>query len=65
MKSRSFSLARPPFVVIDVADLEPGTYQITPEIIGIPTIIDVSGPIPATIQVTISVTPLPTATTGS
>jgi YbbR domain-containing protein len=52
-------------VVIDVTDLNPGTYQITPEIIGIPAIIDASGPIPATIQVTISATPLPTATTGS
>jgi YbbR domain-containing protein len=52
-------------VVIDVTDLEPGTYQITPQIIGIPAIIDASGPIPATIQVTISATPLPTSTTDS
>ncbi len=49
-------------VVVDVTGLEPGTYQITPQIIGIPEIIDASGPIPATIQVTISATPLPTPT---
>ncbi len=52
-------------VVVDVTDLEPGTYQITPQIIGIPEIIDASGPIPATIQVTISATPLPTPTSES
>ncbi len=52
-------------VIIDVTDLEPGTYQITPRIIGIPTNIDASGPIPATIQVTISASPLPTPTTDS
>ncbi|MEJ2549543.1 MAG: CdaR family protein [Anaerolineales bacterium] len=52
-------------VVVDVTGLEPGTYQITPQIIGIPEIIDASGPIPATIQVTISATPLPTPTSES
>lgn len=49
-------------VVVDVTGLEPGTYQITPQIIGIPETIDASGPIPATIQVTISATPLSTPT---
>lgn len=52
-------------VIVDVSDLEPGTYQITPQIIGIPTTIDASGPIPATIQVTISASPLPIPTTDS
>lgn len=52
-------------VVIDVTDFSPGTYQITPQIIGIPAIIEASGPIPATIQVTVSATPLPTPTTDS
>ncbi len=52
-------------VVVDVTDLEPGTYQITPQIIGIPTDIDASGPIPATIQVTISASPLPTSSIDS
>jgi YbbR domain-containing protein len=52
-------------VIVDVTDLEPGTYQLTPQLIGIPAIIDASGPIPATIQVTISATPLPTSSTDA
>lgn len=48
-------------VIVDVLDLEPGTYQLTPEVFGLPDQVEASDPIPATIQVTISITPLPTA----
>lgn len=48
-------------VVINVLDLEPGTYQLTPEVFGVPDQVDSSDPIPATIQVTISTSPLPAA----
>ncbi|NIS81311.1 MAG: hypothetical protein GTO14_14160 [Anaerolineales bacterium] len=45
-------------VVVDVLDLEPGTYQLTPQIFGLPPNLEASDPIPSTIQVTISSTPL-------
>ena len=52
-------------VVLDLFDLDVGTYQIEPQVIILPTDLEFDTPIPATIEVNVITTPLPTPTPTS
>lgn len=46
--------------VLDLLDLGPGTHQVAPKVIGMPSDVTVQTILPSTIEVVISTTPLPT-----
>lgn len=46
--------------VLDLLDLGPGTHQVAPKVIGLPSDVTVQTILPSTIEVVISITPIPT-----
>lgn len=46
--------------ILDLLDRGPGTHQVTPQVIGLPSDVTVQTILPSTIEVQISTTPLPT-----